>query len=163
MPVIHSLLRVAEDLEEDEEMVTPSQIALQLVDWTDPRRLVDLSKNTNDLESLGEEPSGRNCNVHVDLAIMAITQMKKASSKSPLFIFWTTYADNSVEEEKKVLCSILSKLYITAEADPEKLKELYEHVSDAVAGKLVTDALSKAGLNKMEQSLGKIVGSMEDE
>lgn len=58
---------------------------------------------------------------------------------------------------------MLSKLYITAEADSEKLKELYEHISEAVGGKLVTDALSKAVLNKMEQSLGKIVGSMEDE
>lgn len=58
---------------------------------------------------------------------------------------------------------MLNKLYITAEADSEKLKELYEQVSDAVEGKLVTDALSKAVLNKMEQSLGKIVGSMEDE
>jgi condensin complex subunit 3 len=58
---------------------------------------------------------------------------------------------------------MLNKLYITAEADSEKLKELYELVSDAVERKLVTDALSKAVLNKMEQSLGKIVGSMEGE
>jgi condensin complex subunit 3 len=87
VPVIHSLLRVAEDLDEDEEMVSPSQIALQLVDWTDPRRLVDLSKKTNDLDSLGEEPSERNRSIHVDLAIMAIAQMKKASSKSPSFTF----------------------------------------------------------------------------
>lgn len=68
-----------------------------------------------------------------------------------------------VEEEKKVLCSMLSKLYITAEAESAKLKELYEQVSEAVSGKVVTDALSKAVLNKMEQSLGKIVGSMEEE
>jgi condensin complex subunit 3 len=80
--VIHSLLRVAEDLDEDEEMVSPSQIALQLVDWTDPRRLVDLSKATNDLESLGEETAMRNRSIHVDLAILAMAQMKKASSNS---------------------------------------------------------------------------------
>lgn len=82
MPVIHSLLRVAEDLEEDEEMVSPSQIALQLVDWTDPRRLVDLSKTSNDLEMLGEETAMRNRSIHVDLAITALEQMKKSSSKS---------------------------------------------------------------------------------
>jgi hypothetical protein len=58
---------------------------------------------------------------------------------------------------------MLSKLYITADAESEKLKELYDHVSEAVSGKVVTDALSKAVLNKMEQSLGKIVGSMDDE
>lgn len=84
MSVIHSLLRVAEDLDEDEEMVSPSQIAMQLVDWTDPRRLVDLSKTlTNDLEAIDEETtSSKNRNIHVDLAISVMTQMKKASSIS---------------------------------------------------------------------------------
>jgi hypothetical protein len=80
--VIHGLLRIAEDLEEDEEMVSPAQIALQLVDWTDPRRLVDLSKTSTDLESFEEEPSMRNRNIHVDLAIMIMTQMKRGSSNS---------------------------------------------------------------------------------
>jgi len=70
---------------------------------------------------------------------------------------------NFVEEEKKVLCSMVSKLYISAEAESEKLKELYEHVSEAVSGKVATDALSKAVLNKMEQSLAKIVGATEEE
>lgn len=79
--MIHNLLRVAEDLDEDEEMVSPSQIAMQLVDWTDPRRLVDLSKTTTDLESLEEEMSTRNGNIHVDLAIWTMMQMKKATSK----------------------------------------------------------------------------------
>ena len=81
MAVIHALLRVQEDLEEDEEMVSPSQIALQLVDWTDPRRLVDLSKTNTDLESLEEDTSMRNVNIHVDLATIIMTQMKKGSSK----------------------------------------------------------------------------------
>jgi condensin complex subunit 3 len=74
---------MAEDLDEDEEMVSPSQIALQLVDWTDPRRLVDLSKASNDLESYGEDTSMRNRNIHVDLAIMIMTQMKKGTSNYP--------------------------------------------------------------------------------
>jgi condensin complex subunit 3 len=78
--VIHDLLRVAEDLDEDEEMVSPAQIALQLVDWTDPRRLVDLNKVSNDLESYGEDTSMRNRNIHVDLAVMIMTQMKKGTS-----------------------------------------------------------------------------------
>lgn len=68
-----------------------------------------------------------------------------------------------VEEEKKVLCSMVSKLYISAEAESEKLKELYEHVSEAVSGKLAADALSRAVLNKMEQILAKIVGATEEE
>lgn len=67
------------------------------------------------------------------------------------------------EEERKVLCSMLGKLYITAEAEADKLRELYDHVSESVSGKVASDALSKAALNKLEQSLAKIVGSMEEE
>jgi condensin complex subunit 3 len=58
---------------------------------------------------------------------------------------------------------MLGKLYIPAEADADKLRELYDLVAESVSGKVVTDALSKAALNKMEQSLGKIVGGLEDE
>jgi condensin complex subunit 3 len=82
VPVIHALLRVAEDLDEDEEMVSPSQIAMQLVDWTDPRRLVDLSKSSNDLEALDQDSSMRNANIHVDLATTIMTQIQKGSSRS---------------------------------------------------------------------------------
>jgi hypothetical protein len=77
------MLRVAEDLEEDEDMVSPSQIAMQLIDWTDPRRLVDLSKSTFDIEMLDEDTSMRNRNIHVDLAVSIMAQMKKGSSMSP--------------------------------------------------------------------------------
>ena len=67
------------------------------------------------------------------------------------------------EEERKVLCSMLGKLHITAEAEAGKLRELYDDISEAISGKIVTDALSKAALNKLEQSVSKIVGSMEEE
>jgi hypothetical protein len=62
-----------------------------------------------------------------------------------------------------VLCSMLSKLYITAEAESQKLRELYDGVSEVVNGKVVSDALSKSSLNRFEQNLAKIVGSMEAE
>lgn len=80
MSVIHSLIRVAEDLDEDEEMVSPAQIAMQLVDWTDPRRLVDLSTINLDVESIEEGTTMINRNIHVDLAILIMTQMKKSPS-----------------------------------------------------------------------------------
>jgi len=57
---------------------------------------------------------------------------------------------------------MLGKLHITADADAEKLKELYDHVCESISGKVMSDALSKAVLNKLEQSLGKIVGSLEE-
>lgn len=58
---------------------------------------------------------------------------------------------------------MLGKLYISAEAEAGKLRKLYDFVSESVSGKIVSDALSKAALNKMEHSLGKLVGALEDE
>jgi hypothetical protein len=57
---------------------------------------------------------------------------------------------------------MLGKLYITSDAEGDKLRELYDQVAEGVSGKLVTDALSKASLNKLEQSLSKIVGQLEE-
>jgi hypothetical protein len=71
-------LKVAEELDEDEDMISISQIAMQLVDWTDPRRLVDLG--SVDLEVESEETSMRNASIHVDVAIAIMTQTKKGSS-----------------------------------------------------------------------------------
>lgn len=157
------MLRIAEDLEEDEDMVSPSQIAMQIIDWTDPRRLVDLSKSATDLEMLDEDTSTRNRSIHVDLAMSIMAQMKKGSSTSPASVLDEYFLICETEEERKILCSMLGKLYLPADADADKLKELYDQVSEAVSGKLVTDALSKTSLNKLEQSLGKIVGSLEEE
>jgi len=82
------MFRVAEDLDEDDDMVSPSQIAMQLIDWTDPRRLVDLRKTNPDLEELDGETSIRNRNIHIDLASSIMAQVKKGSSKSLLTLFW---------------------------------------------------------------------------
>ena len=148
-------------------MVPLSQIAMQLVDWTDPRRLVDLSKAAADFEATVEEDTSlRNRNIHVELAIAIMEQMKRASSTLPspnllpremrVLTLWT-------EEERKVLCSMLGKLHITSHAEGDKLRGLYDCVCEAVSGKLVIDALSKASLNKLEQSLSKLVAQLENE
>jgi HAMP domain-containing protein len=57
---------------------------------------------------------------------------------------------------------MLGKLYITSDAEADKLRELYDQVAEGVSGKLVSDALSKASLNKLEQSLSKLVGQLEE-
>jgi hypothetical protein len=58
---------------------------------------------------------------------------------------------------------MLGKLYITSDVNGEKLRGLYDLVSEGVNGKFVSDALSKASLNKLEQSLSKIVAQLEEE
>jgi Nuclear condensing complex subunits, C-term domain len=82
------VFRLAEDLEDEEEMVSPSQIALQLVDWTDPRRLVDLGQAASaEFDLVEEETTMKNSSIHVDLATDIMTSMQKASSITPLANF----------------------------------------------------------------------------
>lgn len=38
MPVLEVLTQVYNDLDDDQDMVTPAQIGLQLIDWTDPEK-----------------------------------------------------------------------------------------------------------------------------
>ena len=57
---------------------------------------------------------------------------------------------------------MLSKLYITHHATPEKLQQLYEAVVEAIEGKSVTDAVSRNALTKFEVTLGKIVSTVEE-
>ncbi|KAH8146781.1 uncharacterized protein LAJ45_09155 [Morchella importuna] len=70
------------------------------------------------------------------------------------------FAGGCVREEKKCLLSTLAKLYIPADANPEHLRTLYELVARAIEENVAQDAPSRNALNKLEVSLGKIVGDL---
>lgn len=57
---------------------------------------------------------------------------------------------------------MLSKLYIPADADPEKLRNVYELVAQAIEDKVAVDAPSRNALNKLEVTLVKIVGELAE-
>ncbi|PUU77631.1 nuclear condensing complex subunit [Tuber borchii] len=140
---IHQLLLIRENLGEEEEMVSITTTTSQMVDWTDPR------KNVGGGVQAGRSGIGEKIvdpNVHVDLAIDTLERVSSSSCN---------------KEEKKVLCAMLGKLYIPAEATPEKLRELYELVTQAIGDKVATDAPSRNALNKLELLLGKIVNELE--
>ncbi|KAG0637178.1 putative nuclear condensin complex subunit 3 [Tuber brumale] len=140
---IHQLLLIRENLGEEEEMVSITTTASQMADWTDPR------KNVGGGVQAGHGGIGERIvdpNVHVDLAIDTLERVSSSSCN---------------KEERKVLCTMLGKLYIPAEATPEKLMELYELVAQAIGDKVATDAPSRNALNKLELSLGKIVSELE--
>ena len=69
LTVIHSLINMSEELEEEEDMIGISVISTILVDWTDARKLV-----VQDGESVSLDEAGRkevtvvNGDVHLDLA-----------------------------------------------------------------------------------------------
>ena len=68
----------------------------------------------------------------------------------------------TLEEEKKLLSSLLSKLHISPASTPEKLREVYATIAAAIDDKLVTDATSRNALYKIHVSLGKIVNAMDE-
>jgi condensin complex subunit 3 len=140
---IHQLLVVRENLGEEEEMVSITVIATQMIDWTDPRKNVGggVQAGRGGIEEKVVDP-----NAHVDLAIDTLERVGSASCN---------------KDEKKVLCTMLAKLYIPAEADAEKLRALYELVAQTIENKVAVDAPSRNALNKLEVSLGRIVGSLE--
>ncbi|PWW72815.1 hypothetical protein C7212DRAFT_359859 [Tuber magnatum] len=140
---IHQLLLIRENLGEEEEMVSITTTASQMVDWTDPRKNVGggVQAGRGGIEEKIVDP-----NVHVDLALDTLERVSSSSCN---------------KEEKKVLCTMLGKLYIPADAAPEKLRELYELVTQAIGDKVATDAPSRNALNKLELSLGKVVSELE--
>ncbi|KAF9817707.1 hypothetical protein IEO21_03256 [Rhodonia placenta] len=102
--------KVNDELSEDEEMVTPCQFGLLLVEWTDPRHLVKGQSGTRDM--------------HVALAID---------------ILKTFYKAERTDDNRKTLCKLLDKLYIPSEASDLSLATLHILLDDLQKRELTED------------------------
>ncbi|EPS37760.1 hypothetical protein H072_8538 [Dactylellina haptotyla CBS 200.50] len=134
---LHTLISIFANLDEGEEMVTPSNIASQLADWTDPRKVFRLDAS---------DQSKVNWDVHIDLAADLAAKIASGSTK----------------EEKKILCQMLGKLVISASCTPEKLQELSEQTTELIESKAVTDAVSRNALIKFQASLEKVLAQQAE-
>jgi condensin complex subunit 3 len=67
------------------------------------------------------------------------------------------------EDEKKVIAPLLAKLYISPASTEDNIRGLYDEVSIAVDGKLVSDATSRNALFKIHVNLGKIVNNLGEQ
>ncbi|PWN53081.1 ARM repeat-containing protein [Violaceomyces palustris] len=96
VPILQVLTEVYQEMEEDQEMVTPHQVGMQLVEWTDPAKLV--------------LPEGRQPDtaIQVDVAVDLIQAMFKIDDR----------------DERKVMCQLLSKLYLPDDLEEWKVKQL---------------------------------------
>ncbi|KAF3930375.1 hypothetical protein AA313_de0203054 [Arthrobotrys entomopaga] len=135
---LHTLIGLYGNLDDGEEMVTPSNIAAQMVDWTDPRKVFRPEG--------AMEQDKINWDVHVDLAIDVIAKTASGSNK----------------EEKKILCQTLGKLIISHLATPEKIQDLSEQTTELLEAKTVTDATSRNALVKFEASLQKALAQQAE-
>ncbi|RPB12529.1 hypothetical protein P167DRAFT_565197 [Morchella conica CCBAS932] len=140
--ILHALVVMRDGMGEEEEMVGLGVVCAQLADWTDPRR------NVGGGVSAGKGGVAERV-VDPDVQVVLAGEMLER-----------VFAGGCVREEKKCLLSTLAKLYIPADANPEHLRTLYELVARAIEENVAQDAPSRNALNKLEVSLGKIVGDL---
>ncbi|KAI1465043.1 ARM repeat-containing protein [Daldinia caldariorum] len=147
LDALHALYNVREGLEDHEDidvgddMASLNTIGACLVDWTDPRKCYTPGIP---MDADKKNVSG---DVHLGLARDILDRLNSNLSK----------------EEKKVIATLLGKLYISPTSSEDKIRSLYEDISSAVEENLVSDATSKNALYKIHVSLGKIVNQLNDQ
>ncbi|THH04392.1 hypothetical protein EW145_g5551 [Phellinidium pouzarii] len=98
--------RVYEDMEDDQDMITPLQFGQLLLDWTDSSKVVELPNAPS-------EPTF----VHVSLAIDIIRAL---------------YDNVRTSDDRKTLCQLLGKLVFPTEAEQHALYTLYILVANLI-------------------------------
>jgi condensin complex subunit 3 len=128
--VVDSLRRltIAYEQSPDDEMVSPTQIIQQLVDWTDPQKLVGYR---------GDQLS--ECAVHVQLASDMLMRLALVDSKN----------------ERRALCSGLSKLRISGQVALDNLQEAQDNLLALSESGTITDSVSRNALARFEAALAK--------
>ncbi|EIM89256.1 ARM repeat-containing protein [Stereum hirsutum FP-91666 SS1] len=127
--VFERLCKESNELEEDQEMVTPAQIAGMFVDWTDPRKVSELVPGSM------SDPE-----IHFDMAHDIMTMLAgKALNKS----------------DKKVLCQHLSKLHIPDVIDDDKVRKLKLLMHTLESRRPLSDTPSKKAVEKFDASISK--------
>ncbi|KAL8290386.1 hypothetical protein RQP46_002644 [Phenoliferia psychrophenolica] len=124
------LKSVHDELEDKAGMVTPLQIGLQLVDWTDPQKAIQ-SDNIPPDES-----------IQFDIACEMTRLLYVEEQK----------------DERKLLCQLLPKLYIPEEIDDLKIKCLLVLISSLKLNRPLADSVSRNALLRFETGLLKTFG-----
>ncbi|KAI9846360.1 MAG: hypothetical protein M1837_004213 [Sclerophora amabilis] len=151
VPVMHSLIQINDDLDEEEEMVGLTVIAAHLADWTDPRKLVVAGTPAG--ESLFDESGRKDAakavpgDIHLDLAKDVLEKM---------------FSSGCSKDERKVFTSMLGKMHISPNSTADKLRAVHELVTQAIDNHLVSDAPGRNALSKLQIALGKIVEDSEE-
>ncbi|KAG0147863.1 hypothetical protein CROQUDRAFT_90996 [Cronartium quercuum f. sp. fusiforme G11] len=128
LPALDVLGGVYDDQEDKSEMLSPSQISVQLVDWTDPSKVVILPGCQVDWE------------VHLDAAIEIVKNLYTVTEK----------------DERKMLCQMLPRLNIPETIENEmKLRGLVLLMDDLQEQRPLTDSISKNTLSKFRTGLQK--------
>ncbi|SPO20133.1 related to Condensin complex subunit 3 [Ustilago trichophora] len=125
--VLQVLTEVYEEKDEDQEMVTPAQVGLQLLDWTDPDKVMMRPGTVRDET------------VHVDVAIELIKAMYTLDHK----------------DQRKVMCQLLGKVFLPEEIDDVKVQEVLILLTGLKELNPIEDTVSKNALGRFETAFAK--------
>lgn len=140
--------------DDDGDMVTPTVFSGMILEWTDPRRNVVLSKSEDG------DLSGQ-AKIAIELLTIATGKCKGMSSTSYRSL---DSNQHSPDKERKLITTLLPKIYIDPKTPLPQLTELYELISDAIeGGGVATDAAGRNALAKLEVSVGKLLADAENE
>jgi len=165
LDALHTLYNVREGLDDDDadvedEMVSLATIGACLVDWTDPRKCYSPGVSADALEK-----KNVNGDVHLEFAKDILERLNGScnSTYSPTSFgpLATKLLTQTTEEEKKIIATLLGKLYVSPASSEDKIRDVYADVCEAVDAQLLSDATSRNALYKIHVSLGKIVNNFD--
>ncbi|KAG5437937.1 hypothetical protein PCANB_000283 [Pneumocystis canis] len=141
VPTLHKLLQIFNDLDDDFESISFSQITVQMMDWIDPKKLVNsyTSKNQTDHNETNKD-------LHLYLAKDICIQISESYNK----------------EEKRILCSLLNKLQITSTENHELINSLQNIINNLLQEHNTLDSSTKNSLNKFSITLYKLFNFKEN-
>lgn len=130
--LVPSMKDLADEYDADEEMISPTQAIQQLIDWTDPRKVVGK-----------DQEYAATSTVHVELARNILMRLKLTYSK----------------DERKALCGVLNKLYFPTVVEEADLLELRQLISAIFDKKIISEVILKNQINRFDQTLQKLLES----
>ncbi|KAG6819105.1 hypothetical protein H0H93_015408 [Arthromyces matolae] len=125
-----------ETLEDDEEMISPAQIATLFTDWTDPNKL------RHAVDAQGKTDVNHQANMSIQLE-MASDILKALLEKK-----WD-------KDDTKVLCQCLPKLHIPGSADDDTVKTLKVLIHAIRSRRPIRDTTTNNAFTKFETAITK--------
>ncbi|EGO03950.1 hypothetical protein SERLA73DRAFT_165497 [Serpula lacrymans var. lacrymans S7.3] len=128
IPMFVQLANASRDLEDDQEMVNPSQVGGMFVDWTDPQKAIEIPGQVVDEM------------IHFDMASDIVKAL---------------FRDDVPKEDKKVMCQLLGRLYIPDTVDDDKIRTLKLLLSSLSSRRPLRDTVAKNAFMKFDNAISK--------
>ncbi|KAI0090375.1 nuclear condensing complex subunit [Irpex rosettiformis] len=127
-----SLSEAYKEWDSDDDMISPVQASLMIVDWTDPQKAHAIAQNVPG-HAVDES-------IHIDLAADIIRAL---------------FDDDFGKEDKKALCQLLGKLHLPDQVDDDKIRSVKLLMHNLNSRRPLRDASTRNAFAKFEASVSK--------